>query len=353
MDLTLSKPLVVLALGLGLVGVGYRLGTAASKAQCETKVNQAESAPPNKDGQSDDVQTKVKTAPKTDGQPEDDRMQFATSKYLLSPEGVQATSKLPSYLTSAAPFGLSQAPSSTPSPVGPMLTFHSDKIKHNYNLLITSVVPRPIAFVTSVNSKGDINAAPFSYFSACNGSPPFITIGFTHSASSGRQRDTLLNIKETKDFVVNIVVEGIAQQVNHTCGIFDKGVNELKQAGLTSVASKVVTAPRCAESPVQMECTAVSITQIHADGSISTPGEELPSQPPVHGSLVLAHVKVFHIAESVYDSKDKSIDVAKLRPVSRLGGCMYGLPTTLFALPRPQGVALKDGQRTFVPQDTF
>src|ERR1700687_2858860 len=118
-----------------------------------------------------------------------------------------------------------------------------------YKLLVSTVTPRPIAWVVSQDAKGVLNAGAFSFFNVFSGDPPVVAIGIA-SHKPGRPKDTRVNIRETGQFVVNLVSEENAEQMNITAIEFDQGINELEQAGLTTLPSVRVKPPRIAESPV-------------------------------------------------------------------------------------------------------
>src|SRR5271163_5126580 len=132
-----------------------------------------------------------------------------------------------------------------------------------YNILLNAVAPRPIAWVSTLSASGQPNLAPFSFFNAVSVKPPLL--GFSPSMRSskksepsgkagGEHKDTLRNIRETREFVVNIVTFELAEAMNLTSGEYDASVNEFELAKVTPEPSKVVRPPRVAESPVSFEC---------------------------------------------------------------------------------------------------
>ena len=133
-----------------------------------------------------------------------------------------------------------------------------------YRLLTRLVVPRPIAWVTSVNSEGVVNAAPFSFFNLLGSNPPIVGIG-VGDRGLGNPKDTARNIRERCEFVVNLVDEATTEAMNITAIEFPHGVSELTEAGLTSAASVAVSTPRIAESPVHLECRLAEIVTIGAN----------------------------------------------------------------------------------------
>jgi flavin reductase (DIM6/NTAB) family NADH-FMN oxidoreductase RutF len=190
--------------------------------------------------------------------------------------------------------------------------------KERYKLLVATITPRPIAWVVSQNAQGELNAAPFSFFNAFAGDPPVIGIGMA-SHSPGRPKDTRVNIQQTGQFVVNLVAERNAAAMNVTAIEFDYGVNELQQAGLTTIASVHVKPPRIAESPVAMECELMQIVPL---------GDST--------GLVLGRVLAMHIQDqSVIDPDKHYIDTPSLQLIGRMHGAgFYARTSDLFKMDR-------------------
>jgi len=149
-----------------------------------------------------------------------------------------------------------------------------------YRLLVGSIVPRPIAWVSSISREGQANLAPFSYFMAITDEPP--TIAFSCSPRAGQRKDTLRNVEATGQFVVNVVVDDIAEAMNKTAAEYPAEVNEFQVAGLTPVPSDIVRPPRVAESPVNMECRLNQVVPI---------GEGSRQHGLVIGEIVLMHLR--------------------------------------------------------------
>jgi flavin reductase (DIM6/NTAB) family NADH-FMN oxidoreductase RutF len=186
----------------------------------------------------------------------------------------------------------------------------------SYKLLIGSVVPRPIGFISSVSAGGVPNLAPFSFFNAVCGNPPVVCF-----ASGVRQppKHTLENVRATGEFVVNIVTEEIAEKMNLTSGEYPAGVSEFAISGLTPVASDLVKPPCVLESPVNMECKLLQIIEV--------------STRPLGGSLVLGEVVRFHIDPAISDNF--RVDAEKLRAIGRMGGNEYTHTRSRFEMIRP------------------
>ena len=189
--------------------------------------------------------------------------------------------------------------------------------KECYKLLVSTVTPRPIAWVVSQDAKGLLNAGAFSFFNAFSGDPAVVAIGMGNH-KPGRPKDSLVNIRETGQFVVNLVSEENAGQMNITAIEFESDVDELEQAGLTTLPSVRVKPPRIAESPVAMECELMQIVDLGQTG------------------LVLGRVLAMHVRDDlVLDAASHYIDTPKLRLIGRMHGRgWYARTSDLFDMPR-------------------
>lgn len=187
----------------------------------------------------------------------------------------------------------------------------------NYKLLIGSVVPRPIAFVSTVSLEGARNLAPFSFFNAICAEPPVVCFSTSYRVPN---KDTLLNIQATGEFVVNIVSEEIAEQMNLCSGEYPHQQDEFEISGLTPVASDLVRPPRVRESHVNMECKLMQIVEV--------------STRPRGGSLILGEVIRFHVDDAIMENF--RIDPDKLRAIGRMGGDDYARTRDRFAMVRPK-----------------
>jgi flavin reductase (DIM6/NTAB) family NADH-FMN oxidoreductase RutF len=170
-----------------------------------------------------------------------------------------------------------------------------------YRFLISAVVPRPIAFVSTVGRSGDANLAPFSYFNAVASEPPLVAIAIADRADD--PKDTLRNIRETREFVVNVVSEPLLDAMVNTAGEWPARVSEFGTSGLTPAPSERVRPPYVAESPLQLECT-------------------LYREIPLGNSfLMVGEVVLARVRDDVLT--DGRVDPAKLAPIGRLGGELY------------------------------
>ena len=191
-----------------------------------------------------------------------------------------------------------------------------------YKLMIGCVVPRPIAWVSSVDANGVANLAPFSYFMAITHDPPTIAFSSSPRALAGGARgkkDTLRNVEATREFVVNVVDDALAEQMNVTSGDYAPDVDEFVQAGLEVAPSLKVKAPRVAAAPINMECRVVQII----------PVGNLPS------NVVIGEIVQLHFRDDVYDPATGRLDMHRLRPVGRLAGHLYTHVHEIFEMKRP------------------
>jgi flavin reductase (DIM6/NTAB) family NADH-FMN oxidoreductase RutF len=184
--------------------------------------------------------------------------------------------------------------------VDPQSTRHIDI----YKLLIGSIVPRPIALVSTISHDGIPNLAPFSFFTGISSKPALVCFCPGPRPAGGLRKDTLLNITRTREFVVNIVSEEIAEAMNLTAGEYPPEADEFAIARLTPVPSDLVKPPRVAESHVNMECRLY----------LSIEFSELPGG----GNLIIGEVLRFHVDDRVVENF--KIDPDKLRAVGRMGG---------------------------------
>ena len=208
------------------------------------------------------------------------------------------------------------------APVGGMIELDPAglDVKSIYKLMIGAIVPRPIAFVSTLSRDGKGNLAPFSYFNGVSSDPPCVMIAITRKPD-GNEKDTWRNIRETGQFVVNSVSEWIAEAANHCSAAYPYGVDEAERAGLTKLPSVKVRPPRIAESAVQMECELYGSMEIGPGG-------------PGSSTIVVGRIVQFHVHESVY--RDGRVLIEELKPVARIAGIGYAKVTEVFDIPRPK-----------------
>lgn len=191
--------------------------------------------------------------------------------------------------------------------------------RENYKLLIGSIIPRPIAFVTTKSKEGTINGAPFSYFNIVSSNPPMISVSIQRL--NGTQKDTARNIIESREFVVHIVDEENVEKINLTAANLSCEQSELEIANLTPVESTKVSIPGIKEAKIRLECTLVHSLAL---GGKDSPGCELMIGKVVH----------FHIGEEIYENG--RINASNLKAVSRLAGQNYAKIGETFSLKRPE-----------------
>jgi flavin reductase (DIM6/NTAB) family NADH-FMN oxidoreductase RutF len=190
---------------------------------------------------------------------------------------------------------------------------------NTYKLLIGSVVPRPIAFVSTISPEGAFNVAPFSFFTVASSHPPVLVFTVGNRATPDPCKDTLRNITTAREFVVSIVSEEFAEKMNLCSGDYSPDVDEFQVSGLTPLPSDLVKAPRVAESHVNMECRLLYTISLSAlvNG----------------GNLVLGEVIRFHIDDALVSNY--RVDPDKLRAIGRMGGSGYTRTRDRFDMIRP------------------
>jgi flavin reductase (DIM6/NTAB) family NADH-FMN oxidoreductase RutF len=170
-----------------------------------------------------------------------------------------------------------------------------------YAMLVSLITPRPIAWVTTLNEDGAVNAAPFSFFNALGGDPPII--GFAPGdRDDGSPKDTARNIRSTHEFVVNLVDETTAEAMNRTAASLPYGVSELESAGLTPVASSVVAPPRIGESPASLECKEWGTLQIGGN------------------RIIIGLVRRVHVRDELIDPDKLRVRTERLHVIGRMAG---------------------------------
>ena len=178
-----------------------------------------------------------------------------------------------------------------------------------YQYLSAAVTPRPIAFVSTIDSEGNENLSPFSFFNVFSVNPPILVFSPVRRVRNNTSKHTLDNVHQVKECVISLVTEEIAQQVSLASCDFDKETNEFEKAGFTEIKSDLIIPSRIKESPINFECKVNEVITLGEEGGA--------------GSLVLCEVLKMHIDESVLD-ENNAIDPFKLNIVSRLGANWYG-----------------------------
>jgi len=189
--------------------------------------------------------------------------------------------------------------------------------KELHDFFSSVVVPRPIAFVSSVNSEGRYNAAPFSAFTRLTLDPPTVVLAF--GRRKGQKKDTVRNIEAVGDFVVNMVDESLAERMNQAAADYPPEIDEIKEVGLTAVKSDKVKSPRIAEAPLSMECKLIQTVEV--------------GNKPNRSTIILGEILVVHIKDEVLTNG--KLDPLKAKIIGRLGdGNLYCRTTDTFSMKR-------------------
>ncbi len=191
-----------------------------------------------------------------------------------------------------------------------------------HSILLGAIAPRPIAFVSTVDSQGQVNLSPFSFFNVFSANPPILIFSPARRVKDNTTKHTLENVQEVPEACISVVNYDIVQQVSLSSTEYDKGVNEFIKAGLTEEPSVKISPPRVKDSPVSFECTVKEIRPLGTAGGA--------------GNLVICEVVLIHLNENILDPQGK-IDPQKLDAVARLGGNWYCRVTgdSIFAVPKP------------------
>ena len=197
-------------------------------------------------------------------------------------------------------------------------------IKDLHKLLLTAVAPRPIAFASTIDSRGNVNLSPFSYFNVFSSNPPILIFSPSRRVRDNSTKHTLQNSDETREVVINMVDYSIVEQMSDSSKDYPKGVNEFNETGLTEVKSLKVKPPRVLESPVSFECVVDNIISLGENGGA--------------GQLVIAKVVHIHVNSDLLD-RNGEVDPTKLDLVARLGGDWYSRVTkeSMFTITKPEG----------------
>ena len=188
----------------------------------------------------------------------------------------------------------------------------------SHAVLSSAIVPRPVAFVSTVGEDGVFNLAAFSFFAPLCIKPALV--GFNVSSKrDGQQKDTLINIEAIKDFVINVVGETLAEPMNQASAEYPSDVDEFKEVGLTPVRADIVKAPLVAESPVNMECRLVQILEF--------------GEFPRKTSFIIGEILLVHVKDELYANGE--IKISELKPIARLGAELYCRTRDIFEMKRP------------------
>lgn len=191
--------------------------------------------------------------------------------------------------------------------------------KESHELMAGVVVPRPIALISTVGENGVFNVAPFSFYGVASVKPAIVFVGIGVKVRAKQKKDTLKNIEFSKDFVINVVNETLAEPMNQTSADYPSDVSEFDEVGLTPLKSDLVKAPRVMESPVNMEC---QLRQIMEFGEF-----------PHSTDVVIGEVLRVHIRDDLW--VNGAIQMSKLKAIARLGGEFFCRTTDIFEMKRP------------------
>lgn len=189
----------------------------------------------------------------------------------------------------------------------------------NFKTLLSCVIPRPIAFISTISKDGVPNLAPFSFFNGVGSNPPAVVFS-PCTRADGTLKDTILNLRQVPECVVNVVSFDMRNEMNQASAAYPPEVDEFNAAGFTPLPSRMVRPARVAQSPVQMECKLLQIVPV--------------GEGPLSANICVCHVLCFHIASEVY-LPDGTADVAGLDLIARLGGDDYATTRDRFSLPKP------------------
>ncbi len=191
-----------------------------------------------------------------------------------------------------------------------------------YKYLSAAITPRPIAFVSTIDSKGNKNLSPFSFFNVFSINPPILVFSPVRRVRNNTSKHTLDNLHQIKECVISLVTEEIVQQVSLSSCDFDPQTNEFEKAGFTELKSDIVIPSRIKESPINFECKINDIISLGEEGGA--------------GNLVICQVLKMHINKDILNQKEE-IDPLKLKIVSRLGASWYGKTTaeSIYEIAKP------------------
>ncbi len=186
-----------------------------------------------------------------------------------------------------------------------------------------AIAPRPVAFASTIDKEGNVNLSPFSFFNLFSSNPPIVVFSPARRVRDNTTKDTLDNVLQVSEVVINIVDYDMVQQVSLSSSEFPKGINEFIKAGFTEEAATLVKPPMVKESKVKMECNVLEVKPLGTEGGA--------------GNLVICEVLRMHVDESILNEEKTMIDQRKLHHIARLGGDWYCKvdETNLFAVAKP------------------
>ncbi|MFM7770420.1 MAG: flavin reductase family protein, partial [Bacteroidota bacterium] len=204
-----------------------------------------------------------------------------------------------------------------------MLTFTPAElpVAKVHQLLLGSIAPRPIAWVSTIDENGNDNLSPFSFFNVFSANPPIAIFSPARRGRDNTTKHTYENVKRVKECVINLVNYELVQQCSLSSVEYEAGVSEFDKAGVTALASEKVRPKRVAESPVQLECLVIEVKELGNQGGA--------------GNLVICEIIKIHISESILDENGR-VDLVKADWVARAGGDWYvRAKDAMFEVPKP------------------
>jgi flavin reductase (DIM6/NTAB) family NADH-FMN oxidoreductase RutF len=193
------------------------------------------------------------------------------------------------------------------------------KARDAYQWLTATILPRPIAWVSTISAEGRVNLAPFSFFQGVTSSPPsllFIPV----NTRDGSKKDTVRNLEQVPEFVVNMVPRRLAEPMNATAAMLPYGESEFSAFDIAPAASETVRPPRVAQAPIAFECKVHQVVPV--------------GEGPLAANVVIGLIQLVHVDDAVLGA-DGFPDPAKLDLIGRMGGEMYTRTSETFTLPRP------------------
>lgn len=195
-----------------------------------------------------------------------------------------------------------------------------------HNPITALVVPRPIAWISTVNAKGVANLSPFSFSGMVSQSPPMLMFCANASHVEGGDKDTLKNVRETGQFVFNIATWALREQMNASSATAPREQDEFDLVGLKKAPCRIVQAPRVALSPISLECLVVTIVDLPVD-----------EQTGYRNTLTIGRILGVHIADEIVH--DGIVDIMRAQPLARLGHLDYATCHDIFVMERPTSPA--------------
>ena len=194
-----------------------------------------------------------------------------------------------------------------------------------HKILLNAVTPRPIALASTIDKNGNVNLSPFSYFNVFSAAPPILVFSPANRVTDNSRKDTLENILETKEVVINLVDFSLVEPTSLSSVYYERGIDEFLKSGLTKITSEKVQPPRVSESPISFECKVNKVISLGNNGGA--------------GNLIISEIVMIHINKQLL-TLNGDIDPLKLNLVARMGGNYYlnVKSENLFEIQKPIGV---------------